>query len=92
MLTWRLGEKRYAYVEASSITTGVSFTITSSDYIIYNTSDESVVASGVASIQDHIIYTLWQPSNAGVFVIKFSYIIGSETYSNEQVIEVKETV
>ena len=91
MLTWRLGEKRFAYVEATQLA-GVSFSITSSDYTIYDTSDGSAVASGVASIQDHIVYTLWQPSNSVVFVVKFEYVIGSETFSNSQVIEVKETV
>jgi len=91
MLTWRLGEKRYAYAKVTQLL-GESFTITSALYTIYDTADESVVASGNANTQADVVYTLWQPPNAGIFVVRFDYNIGSQTFSNEQVIDVKETV
>jgi hypothetical protein len=91
MLTWRFGEKRYVYSEVTSVLSQ-SFTISSATYIIYNCSNESVVDSGSASIQDHIVYKIWEPTTSGTFVVKFEYTIGSEVFSSSQVIEVKETV
>ncbi len=93
MLQWILGEKRYVYITVSEASGG-SFTIASSTYTVYNTSDESVVTSGTASVDNdtHMCSFLWQPETAGVFVAQFNYVIGLVEMSGRQVIEVKETM
>jgi len=35
---------------------------------------------------------LWQPSEVGLFVVDFDYIIGAEIFTSRQIIEVKETM
>jgi hypothetical protein len=89
MLAWVLGEKRYVYTQ---ITASVPVLISGVSYEIFDISDESVVASGVASISNQIVYCLWQPEEVGVYVTQFDYIIGEESFTSSQVIEVKETI
>lgn len=89
MLSWVLGEKRYAYSEVISST---PVTISSATYSIFDVEDESTVASGVASISSQIVYCLWQPTEVGTYVVDFDYVVGEQTFTSRQVIEVKETM
>lgn len=91
MKPWTIGEKRYAYAIVSSAS-GVPVTISGANYTVYDTSDESVVVSGVAGIQEQTLYCLWQPDESGVFVVDFDYIVGYETFTARQVVEVRETI
>ena len=86
---WVIGEKRYAY---TAIIGGESLIISSADYTIYDTSDENVVASGVAGINGQVIYCLWQPDEVGIYVVDFDYKIGQETFTSRQIVEVRETL
>lgn len=88
---WYVGETRYASSVVSSLI-GASFVIDSATYSIIDTSDDSVVASGVANVNSHTIYILWTPAEVGTFVVDFSYIIGVETFSSRQVIDIRETL
>lgn len=88
---WYLGEKRYAYTTVSSAI-DEDFTITSATYTVYDCSDESVVITGTASISNHTIYAVWEPTEVGVFVMDFKYTIGIEEFKSRQIIEVKETM
>jgi len=86
-----LGEKSYVYAEVSAAT-GVTFTISSVKYTIYKCSDDSVVDSGVGGVSDHLVYALWEPSETGLFVVDFDYVVGSETRTSRQVVEVTKTI
>jgi len=88
MKPWTIGEKRYAYAVVSS----APLTISGVTYTIYDTEDESVVASGVGGVQDQTVHCLWQPDEIGVYVIDFDYVVGQETFTSRQVVEVKETI
>lgn len=90
-MQWTLGANRYAYTTVSS-SSGASFTISSATYEVFDTSDESLVDSGDASISGTTVYCLWQPSSVGVYTVRFIYVIGSESFVSTQVIEVKETM
>ena len=85
-MQWILGEKRYVHTTVSE---GVA---ASADCTVYDCEDESVVTSGVATVSGEDLYFLWQPSEAGIYVADFLYVIGSEELSNRQIVEVKETV
>lgn len=89
MLTWVLGEKKYAYALVESST---PVTISSASYQIFDTADESVVASGVAGITGQTVYCLWEPSETGVYTVRFNYVIDLRTFAANQVIEVKDTM
>ncbi len=90
-MLWHLGEKRYIYTSVTSSSED-AFIVSSATYEVYDTSDDSLVISGNATIDYHTIYTLWEPTEVGIFICKFDYVIGTETYSSTQVIEVKETI
>lgn len=88
---WVLGEARYVYTTVSS-NSGTP-TISSATYSMCEIYDEdTIVASGVASIQDTTVYYLWQPSEAGIYRARINYIVGYETFASEQIIEVRETM
>lgn len=89
MIHWVLGEKKYVYTLVESST---PVTIASASYQVFDTSDESVVANGVASITGQTVYCLWEPSETGVYTVRFNYIIGLRTFAANQVIEVKDTM
>lgn len=86
-----LGETSFVYTEVSSIA-GAIFTISSSTYTIYDCSDDSIVVTGNALINDHIVYALWTPIKIGTYVVNFDYVVGSETRTSRQVIEITETL
>lgn len=90
-MQWVLGAERYVYTTVSSAG-GEAFTISTATYEVFDASDESVVASGAATVQDATIFFLWEPVEVGVFVARFNYFIGSEDFYSSQVIEVKETM
>jgi hypothetical protein len=91
MNTWVLGERRNIYTQVSAAI-GEDPTISDAVYEIFDTSDDSVVASGDAIVYDLIVYFLWEPSVTGVYVAKINYTVGSELYNSSQVIDVKETM
>ena len=90
-MIWYLGEEKNAYAEVSA---DVAFVIDSVTYVIYNCADESVVKSGTAviDVDTDTIYIRWLPTEVGLFVVQFTYIIESESFISRQVIEVKETM
>ena len=88
---WYLGANRYVFTQVYT-ESGEDLTINSSTYSIYDTSDESIVASGLATVQDQIIFCLWEPSEIGIYVVDFDYVIGDETFTSRQVVEVTETL
>ena len=87
---WHLGETRYVYSVVSSATS-TPFTISGATYKVYDTADpETVLASGMASIDVATMYALWTPSAESLYLFEFTYNIGSEILTSTQVIEVKE--
>jgi len=90
-MAWHLGENKYITSTVSS-EFGTDFTIDSASYVVYDQADASVVASGVALIDEHNLYFIWQPSAAGIYVADINYIIGTEEFSSRQVVEVWETL
>ncbi len=87
---WYLGETRYVLIVVS-LSTGA--TITSAVYTIYSCADESIADSGAASISGSTLSSaLWTPSIVGFYVVDFDYVVGLETFTSRQVIEVKETI
>lgn len=88
---WVIGENRYVYTYVYTAA-GDTLTISSANYTVYDTSDESTIASGVATIQNQYIYSLWAPTETGIYVVDFDYVIGSETFTARQVIEARETL
>lgn len=91
MLQWILGEKRYISIIVSEAY-GEDFSITSATYTVFDVESEEVVVSGVATVDDHACYTLWQPDEVGVYIAQFDYIIGLVQGSSRQVFEVRETM
>lgn len=87
---WNLGEKRYIYASVTS--TAGAVVISAALYQVFDTADETVVISGVATISGQILSFLWEPSEEGRYVAQFDYDIGSETFKSSQVIEVRETM
>jgi len=86
-----LGENRNIYIVVSSAS-NLAFTIESAYYTVFSAVDESVVASGVASIEDYTVYATWQPSVTGIYVVDFNYVIGDESITSRQVVHVRETL
>lgn len=91
MNTWVLGETRNVYTQVIA-SLGSDPTISSATYKVFDTSNENVVASGDASINDLIVYFLWEPTDVGVYVARINYVVLEEDYVSDQVIEVKETI
>jgi len=89
-MLWYVGESRNVYTTVTS--TAGSFTITSAVYAVYDTSDNSTVASGVAIVDGSDIYFRWTPSESGWFVADIDYVLGTETFTSRQVIEVRDTL
>ncbi len=87
---WTLGEQRYVY--ASVVSTSGDITIASATYSIFDTADETVVTSGIATISGQTISFLWLPGEAGNYLAQFAYIVDDETFKSSQVIEVRETM
>ena len=87
---WTLGEERYVYTSVES-TVG-AITIASSTYHVFDTADESVVVSGVATVSGQTMSFLWEPSEVGNYLAQFAYIVDDETFKSSQVIEVRETM
>ncbi len=87
---WTLGEQRYIYTSVSS-TTGV-ITIASATYSVFDTADETVVTSGIATISGETLSFLWLPDESGNYLAQFAYIVDDETFKSSQVIEVRETM
>ncbi len=85
-MQWVLGEKRYVYTVASADG--------SSDlsYEIFDTSDETVVASGSADVSGATISFLWEPTVVGVYVARTTYTLNAEDIISSQVVEIKETM
>ena len=89
-LPWYIGETKYAYSLVSAAT-GTPV-ISSGVYTIYDIEDESIVASGIAGISGTTLYCLWTPEESGIYVVDFDYVVGQETHTSRQVVEVKETM
>lgn len=90
-MAWHLGENKYITSTVES-EFGTDFEITSADYIVYNQADASIVTSGIAQIDGHNLYFIWQPSEVGIYVADIEYVIGTEIFSSRQVVEVWETL
>jgi len=90
-MIWVLGEKRDVSAVVS-VAIGADPVISSATYEVFDTSDESIVASGSASVSNLIVYFLWQPSDVGNYVARIYYNILDEKYTSSQVIEVRETL
>jgi len=91
MNTWVLGERRNVFTLVDAAL-GEDPTISGAVYEVFDTSDESIVNSGDATVSELIVYFLWEPSVVGTYVARINYTIGSELYTSNQVIEVKETM
>ncbi len=87
---WTLGEQRYVYTSVES-TVG-AITIASSTYSVFDTADETVVTSGLATISGQTMSFLWEPDSSGNYLAQFAYIVDDETFKSSQVIEVRETM
>jgi hypothetical protein len=90
-MIWYLGETRYAYAQVSSSTV-TPISIDTATYCIYDTKDDSVVASGIANIDSDIVYAMWTPNDIGTYVFDIVYNIDSESFMSRQVIDVRETM
>ena len=91
MNTWVLGEKKNVYAQVSAAL-GTDPVISDATYEVFDSSDETVVASGSASVSDLIVYFLWEPTEVGVYVARIKYTIVDEDYYSDQVLDVKETM
>ena len=91
MERWTLGEKRNAYTVISA-SIGDEPVISDATYEVFDIYNDIVVASGAATVQDQILYFLWEPTNSGTYIARISYVVGVEDYKSDQVIEVKETM
>lgn len=91
MNPWVLGERRHVYAVISAAL-GSDPVISEANYEVFNVLSESVVASGEAIISNQILYFLWEPPEVSVYVARINYVVGTEWYKSNQVIEVRETM
>lgn len=91
MESWILGDRRNIYTVVSAAL-GPDPTISNATYEVFDVADESVVASGVASISSLIVYFLWEPSITGIYVARIYYDILDEQFTSNQIIEVREII
>ena len=91
MNSWILGDRRNIYTVISAAI-GPDPTISNATYEVFDTEDESVVASGVASISDLVIYFLWEPEETGLYVARIYYDILDEEFTSNEIVEVREII
>jgi len=89
---WQLGESRYIYTRITASDSS-SFTISNATCTVYDDEGTQVVST-TANIDNtnHVVSYLFTPSEIGIFVAVFSYVINSQTFKSSQVIEVTETI
>lgn len=95
MIRFHKNEKKNIWIEVSE-RDGGSFTINSATFEVLNDSDVIVQASSSATIDGAKVYGLVDTTASGFtqgnsYKVKFSYIIGSETYINIVSIKLEET-
>ena len=91
MESWILGDRRNIYTVVSAAL-GPDPILSDATYEVFDTADESVVASGAANISNLIVYFLWEPEDTGVYVARIYYNILDEQFTAHQIIEVKEII
>lgn len=72
------GETRHVKLKICNIK-GEPFEITTADYEMIRVYSREVVASGHATILDHVLDVVISPPDHGDYLLKFTYVIGDET-------------
>jgi hypothetical protein len=95
MIKFDKGEKKNVWIEISE-RDDASFTISSATFEVLDTDGNSVQASGDATISSTRIYGLVDTStddfsDGESYEVKFTYVIGSETYIDKVAIKLEET-
>ena len=72
------GETRHVKLKICNVK-NEPFEITTADYEMIRAYSREVVASGHATILDHVLDVVISPPDHGDYLLKFSYVIGDET-------------
>ena len=72
------GETRHVKLKICNVK-GEPFEITSADYKIIRVYSKEVVASGHATILEHVLDVVISPPGHGEYLLKYTYVIGDET-------------
>jgi len=95
MIKFDKGEKKNVWIEVSE-RNNESFTITSATFEVFDKDGTSVQDSASATISTHKIYGLVDTTTSDFtagesYEVKFTYVIGSETYIDTVPIKLEET-